>query len=69
MIQAGRKHGLAPRKVAETIWQALTSAHQDTRYAPAQHPMLEQGLARILPRRLLDGLLSRYLKVRPGRNL
>lgn len=54
MITIGRGHGLEPKQVAETIWQALTAAQPDTRYAPARHPIVEQGLLRILPRRFID---------------
>jgi short-subunit dehydrogenase len=54
MITIGRGHGLEPKQVAETIWQALTAAQPDTRYAPARHPVVEQGLLRILPRRFID---------------
>ncbi len=68
MIRAGREHGLDPRKVAETVWRALTAKRPQARYAPAQHPLLEQGLIRILPRRVLDWAMSRHLGLRSDRN-
>ncbi|WP_298954407.1 SDR family NAD(P)-dependent oxidoreductase [uncultured Methylobacterium sp.] len=63
----GRDHGLAPEAVAGTVWTALTARAPAARYAPARHPLVEQGLARIAPRRLLDRLFGRVLGLRPQR--
>jgi NAD(P)-dependent dehydrogenase (short-subunit alcohol dehydrogenase family) len=65
MVKTGRENGLEPRRVAETIWRALTVPRPKPRYAPAQHPVLEQGLVRILPRRVMDWALGRYLGLQP----
>jgi NAD(P)-dependent dehydrogenase (short-subunit alcohol dehydrogenase family) len=67
MVEQGRRHSLAPEAVAATIWTALTAEHPRARYAPSQHPILEQGLARLLPRRVLDRLFGAVLGLRPGR--
>jgi NAD(P)-dependent dehydrogenase (short-subunit alcohol dehydrogenase family) len=61
MLKAGREHGLDPRKVAETIWEALTASRPKPRYGPAQHPILEQGLLMALPRRVIDWAMARHL--------
>ncbi len=66
MIKTGREHSLEPRKVAETIWHALTVRQPKPRYAPAQHPVLEQGLIRFLPRRIVDWAMGRYLGLKPS---
>ena len=62
MIRAGRKNALEPRAVAEIVWRALTAARPKARYALARNPLVEQGLARVLPpppRRLGDGARAR----------
>ena len=61
MIRAGRAQGLEPRAVAKTIWRALTARRPRPRYAPARHPLFEQGLSRVVPRRLLDWAVDRQL--------
>jgi len=61
MIKTARNHGLEPRRVAETIWDAFTAKNPKMRYSPSQHPFLEQGLARLLPRRLMDRVMDRRL--------
>lgn len=67
LTAAGETHGLEPAKVAETIWTALTAANPRPRYSPAQHPVVEQVLARILPRRVLDLVFGTALGLRPRR--
>ncbi|KAB1077401.1 SDR family NAD(P)-dependent oxidoreductase [Methylobacterium soli] len=67
MVEQGHRHSLAPARVAETIWTALTARRPKARYAPAKHLVIEQGLARLLPRRWLDRLFGRVLRLRPRR--
>jgi NAD(P)-dependent dehydrogenase (short-subunit alcohol dehydrogenase family) len=64
MLKAGRDHGLPPCKVAETIVEALTTSRPKPRYGPAQHPILEQGLMMVLPRRVIDWAMARHLGLR-----
>ena len=59
MIKSGHDHSLAAGEIAELVWEALTTAHPDARYAPAQHKVLEQILPRILPRRWLDRIIGK----------
>ncbi len=66
MVEAGRHHGLEPEKIAELVWTALTVRNPKPRYSPAQHPVLEQALARILPRRILDFGFGAFLRLRKG---
>jgi NAD(P)-dependent dehydrogenase (short-subunit alcohol dehydrogenase family) len=66
MIRAGRKNALEPRAVAEIVWRALTAASPKARYAPARNPLVEQGLARVLPRRLADWAMGRALGLKPS---
>jgi NAD(P)-dependent dehydrogenase (short-subunit alcohol dehydrogenase family) len=63
LVKVARNHGLEPSRVAETIWHALTSEHPRARYAPSRHPILEQGLARLMPRRLMDHIIDRRLSL------
>lgn len=67
MIRAGREHGLAAEEAAGTVWEALTAAHPQPRYAPSSHPLLEQGLLRIAPRRLIDRAMKATLGLVPRR--
>lgn len=64
MVGAGRQHGQDPEEVAEAVWRALTAKRPKPRYAPAEHPVLEQGLLRVAPRRLIDWTMARILRVR-----
>jgi NAD(P)-dependent dehydrogenase (short-subunit alcohol dehydrogenase family) len=67
MVDNGRHHGLAPEKVAEVVWQALTDARPRLRYAPAAHPVLEQALPKIAPRGVVDRVVGRFLGLRRQR--
>lgn len=67
MVKTGRENGLEPRKVAETVWRALTVPRPKPRYAPAQHAVLEQGFVRILPRRVMNWAMGRYLGLQPSK--
>lgn len=67
LTSAGRTHGLDPKRVAETVWTALTANRPRARYAPAQHPLVEQFASRLMPRRALDAVFGLALGLRPGR--
>ena len=54
MVAAGKDHGSKPEEIAETVWKALTDPHPRLRYAPASHPILEQGVLMALPQRAID---------------
>lgn len=65
MVKAGHDHALAVEKVAEIVWTAISARRPALRYAPAQHPLVEQGLSRVLPPRWLDAIFGRFLGMRP----
>ncbi len=67
LVEAGRHHSLEPQAIAELVWEALTAKNPKPRYSPAEHPVIEQALARILPRRVLDVLFGSFLGLRKGR--
>jgi len=58
MVAAGKDHGLKPEAVAEVVWKALTDPHPRLRYAPASHPILEQGVIMAMPQRVIDWSLG-----------
>lgn len=57
----GGRRSLEPDEVAETVMEALTADKPSIRYAPAEHPLLEQVGLRMLPRSWLDRLMRRKL--------
>lgn len=57
MVKSG-EGSLDPSAVAETVFEALTAADPKPRYAPAEHPLLEQVAIRVLPRRWLDRIMK-----------
>ncbi len=61
MVEAGKKHGLKSEALAEVIWKALTDPHPRLRYAPASHPILEQGVLMAMPQRVIDWSLARFI--------
>lgn len=65
IVEAGRRHGLAPRKVAEIVLHALTTRRPRIRYSPAQHPILEQAVPRLVPDRVTDLVVERSLGLTP----
>jgi len=67
IVEAGRNHGLDPRRVAETILHALTTRRPRIRYSPAQHPILEQVIPRITPDRVTDVVVEKSLGLKPKR--
>lgn len=64
MTEAGERQGLPDARIAEVVWTALTAKRPRARYLPAHHPVVEQFLARILPRRVLDRLFGGVLGLR-----
>jgi NAD(P)-dependent dehydrogenase (short-subunit alcohol dehydrogenase family) len=58
--------GLPPQEVAEAVWNALTVRSPALRYAPARRPILEERLAHVLPRRLVDRVYAQRLGLRPN---
>jgi NAD(P)-dependent dehydrogenase (short-subunit alcohol dehydrogenase family) len=64
IVQEGPR-GLPPEEVAETVWKALTARSPALRYAPARRPILEERLAHVLPRRLVDRVYARRLGLQP----
>jgi len=54
IVEAGKKHGMTAEGVADTVWTALTEPHPKLRYAPASHPILEQGVLMAMPQRAID---------------
>jgi NAD(P)-dependent dehydrogenase (short-subunit alcohol dehydrogenase family) len=58
--------GMPPQEVAETVWKALTVRSPALRYAPARRPILEERLAHVLPRRLVDRVYAQRLGLRPN---
>jgi NAD(P)-dependent dehydrogenase (short-subunit alcohol dehydrogenase family) len=61
ITKAARSHGMTADKVGEIVLAALTARHPRLRYAPAQHPVLEQILPRLTPQRLTDFIAERAL--------
>jgi NAD(P)-dependent dehydrogenase (short-subunit alcohol dehydrogenase family) len=58
---AARTHGMTADKIGQIVMGALTTRHPRLRYAPAQHPVLEQILPRVTPQRLTDFIAERAL--------
>lgn len=68
LVEAGRRHGLDPAKVAALVWEALTVGRPRRRYSPARQPILEQALPRILPRGVLDRVFGLFLRMGGSRS-
>ncbi len=64
MTKAGEAQGLPDARIAEIVWTALFAKRPRARYMPAHHPFVEQVLARVLPRRLLDRIFGATLGLR-----
>ncbi len=65
MLDAGKK-GLPAERLGEVIAHALTAARPKTRYAVTPQP-LQDLLARVLPKRMLDRMIGRQLGLLPAR--
>ncbi len=57
-IAEGRK-GLAPEVVGEAVYQALTAAKPNVRYAVVGKKLQDWTLPRLLPKRMVDRLIGR----------
>jgi short-subunit dehydrogenase len=56
--------GLPPEKVAERVYQALTTAHPRVRYQIAPDPMRHLMTA-FLPKRMVDRIIAKRLGLMP----
>jgi hypothetical protein len=63
MLQLGET-GLPPEKVAETIAEALTSAHPKVRYQITPDPM-RHLMTTVLPKRMVDKIIAKRLGLLP----
>lgn len=63
MIRNGR-NGYPPEKVGEVVWQALTATKPHVRYAVIPGNLLRRFIPRLLPKRVFDRLIARYLGFR-----
>ena len=61
------RDGLPPEAVAEVVAEALTARRPRTRYVIGGRAKAQAVLARLLPDRTLDALVSRTLASRDGR--
>jgi NAD(P)-dependent dehydrogenase (short-subunit alcohol dehydrogenase family) len=59
-ISEGRK-GLPAESVGEAIYTALTTAKPKARYAVVQKRLMNWTIPRLLPKRTLDGIISKQL--------
>ncbi|WP_293912371.1 SDR family NAD(P)-dependent oxidoreductase [Deinococcus sp.] len=64
MLRSGRA-GYTPEQLGEAIWTALSAANPAIRYAPGPETVLTRLALSVLPRRLLDRLLSRQIGLGP----
>jgi len=60
MVQSGKK-GYPPEKVGEVTWQALTTPRPRVRYAVVPGSFLNRLLPLVVPKRLIDRYIARYL--------
>jgi NAD(P)-dependent dehydrogenase (short-subunit alcohol dehydrogenase family) len=65
IVDSGHKHSLQASDVAEIVMKGLTARRPRLRYAPAQHPILEQVLPRSAPKRLTDFAIEQALGLKP----
>jgi hypothetical protein len=63
MMQLGET-GLPAEKIAETIADALTSAHPKVRYQVTPDPMRHLMTA-VLPKRMMDRIIAKRLGLMP----
>ena len=57
--------GLEASAVADVVLKALTAARPKPRYAPVPRPLVNWWLPRLLPTRLVDGVIADRLGLRP----
>lgn len=61
IVAAARSHGMAAESIGQIVMHALASRRPRRRYAPAQHPLLEQILPRMTPSRISDFIVEHAL--------
>jgi short-subunit dehydrogenase len=59
MLDLGRK-GLAPERIGETVWTALTTPRPKTRYVVTPEP-LTNWMGNNLPKRMVDSTIAKRL--------
>lgn len=60
MLSEG-KAGLPPERIGEKVWHALSTKHPKVRYAVVPKPFSNWIIARLLPKRFLDGIFAKSL--------
>lgn len=68
MLRDGRR-GYAPERIAASVWTALSVRRPRTRYAVVPRRLINWTLPGILPSRLLDQLIGRFLGLRIAKQL
>jgi NAD(P)-dependent dehydrogenase (short-subunit alcohol dehydrogenase family) len=64
-LAAMDEEGLEASTVADVVLEALTAARPKARYAPVPKPLVNWWLPRLLPKRLVDGVIADRLGLRP----
>ncbi len=64
-LEAMDAEGLEASVVAGVVLEALTAAKPKPRYAPVPKPLLNWWLPRLLPKRMVDGVIADRLGLRP----
>ena len=64
-LAAMDEEGLEASAVADVVLKALTAARPKPRYAPVPRPLVNWWLPRLLPTRLVDGVIADRLGLRP----
>ncbi|MCA6231816.1 MAG: SDR family NAD(P)-dependent oxidoreductase [Phenylobacterium sp.] len=64
-LAAMDEEGLEASVVADVVLEALTAARPKPRYAPVPQPLVNWWLPRLLPKRLIDGVIADRLGLRP----
>jgi len=65
-LKSGRA-GYPPEKVADAIWTALNTAKPATRYAVVINKLANWTIPRLLPSRVVDGIIAGQLGLKPGK--
>ena len=68
MLRDGRR-GYQPERVAAVIWTALSVRRPCTRYAVVPRRLINWTLPGMLPARLLDQIIGRFLGLRVTKQL
>jgi len=62
VVRRGRKYGIAPERVADSIVHALTARKPRHRYLIGRDARIRFYLQNLLPRRWMDGLVQRMIR-------